>query len=463
MKKFIFAAALVLGLLYALPSEAQVQCPAGVLGCGTGGGGGIVSGASVPTCTAYSIVSIDASGNLACTPNPVVNGSVSTAGRSILTIRDTLTDLVTSNFLNITGTLFTGGTVPQKAVFVSITGSNANSEQYAIHGSLDATSSVNGHSVGVVGQVINGVGSGGATGVQGESFINSGGKVLIGGRFGATSVNNGSATSKNFGLFAYAGDNGGTPLLNNGVQGGARQTAATNAIGGYFFLDSTAYNSINAFDPFATLVGTAALVADNRAIAANIFEARDNGTATSTTAASANVAILDGAQMRLGNMALTSSTATPTIVAEARTVTHSYAWTNAMVVALGAVLTGDIPMVTLPAKTQVERALVVIDTAAGGPTTLTVSCGDATVGTPFVNYILPGDAKAAANTVYGDAITGAETGASLFDATAKWVKGFLPSYTTTTLVTCHFIATVANLNATTTSTGRLILQTTLLP
>jgi hypothetical protein len=204
-------------------------------------------------------------------------------------------------------------------------------------------------------------------------------------------------------------------------------------------------------------------LADNGAVAANVLEARDNGTATSTTAASANVTILDGAQMRLGNQVLTGSTMTPTIVGEVRTVTHSYAWTNAMVTALGASLTGDINVATLPAKTRVESALVVIDTAAGGVTTLTVSCGDAIGGTPFAQYIVASDAKAAANTVYGDLISGAETGTALFDATTKWRQNYVPSYTATTLVTCHFISTGTNLNTVTTSTGRLILTTTLLP
>jgi hypothetical protein len=127
-----------------------------------------------------------------------------------------------------------------------------------------------------------------------------------------------------------------------------------------------------------------------------------------------------------------------------------------MVVTLGAALTGDINVVTLPAKTQIDNAYLVIDTAAGGVTTLTVSCGDAIGGTPFINYIVASDAKAAANTVYGDAV--AERGTSI-DVEFY----YLPSYTATTLVTCHFISTVQNLDQTTTSTGRLILTTTLLP
>lgn len=137
-----------------------------------------------------------------------------------------------------------------------------------------------------------------------------------------------------------------------------------------------------------------------------------------------------------------------------RTTTSSFAWTNAMVVALGAATAGDITVATLPAKTQVLDALLVITGTAAGTTTLTVSCGDANGGTPFTDYIGVSDAKAAANTVYGD--TAGERGASM-------TGYYLPSYTTTKLVTCHFISTGANLDQVTGSTGRVILTTRLLP
>lgn len=153
---------------------------------------------------------------------------------------------------------------------------------------------------------------------------------------------------------------------------------------------------------------------------------------------------------------LTASTMTAETTAQARTVTNSYTWTNAMVVALGAGLTGDINVVTLPAKTRLLNAYVVITGAAAGPATVTVSCGDAIAGTPFINYIVPVDAKAAANTVYGDAV--AERGTSI---DIEWY--YLPSYTATTLVTCHFISSGANLDTVTGSTGRVILETELLP
>ena len=144
-----------------------------------------------------------------------------------------------------------------------------------------------------------------------------------------------------------------------------------------------------------------------------------------------------------------------------RMATHEFNWTNAMLVAGGAATTWDVTVATLPAKTQLLDALVVITGAAAGPATVTVQCGD--TGT-FVNYVCPTgcDAKAAANTVYGDAISGSETGTALFDATAKWIPAHLPSYTATTTVTCRFIG-ATRVDGITGSTGRVILTTRLLP
>ena len=175
-------------------------------------------------------------------------------------------------------------------------------------------------------------------------------------------------------------------------------------------------------------------------------------TALGATAVSVNATgfILDAA------LNLTAATMTAETVGQFRTATSSYTWTNAQVVALGASLTGDITVATLPAKTQVLDAMVVITGQAAGPTTVTVSCGDAVGGTPFTNLVLPGDAKVAANTVYGDAV--AERGTSI-----DTEFFYLPSYTATTLVTCHFISTVQNLDQVTGSTGRVILTTRLLP
>jgi hypothetical protein len=151
---------------------------------------------------------------------------------------------------------------------------------------------------------------------------------------------------------------------------------------------------------------------------------------------------------------LTTGTMTPETQGQLRNVTHSYAWTNAMLTAGAAATTWDVTVATLPAKTQLLDAVVVILTPQTAAGTLSVQCGD--TGT-FVNYTCPTgcDAKAAANTVYGDAL--AERGIAI--DTEFW---YLPSYTATTTVTCRFISNAA-MSTMTASTGRVILTTRLLP
>lgn len=126
-------------------------------------------------------------------------------------------------------------------------------------------------------------------------------------------------------------------------------------------------------------------------------------------------------------------------------------WTNAQVVALPTTA-GDILMATLPPKTVVENAYVVITGAAVGPTTVTVACGRTSA--TYIDYIVASNAKAAANTVYGDA--SGERGTNL-------VGYDLPSYTASVPVYCHFISTGANLSTVTGSSGILYLTTTRLP
>lgn len=165
-------------------------------------------------------------------------------------------------------------------------------------------------------------------------------------------------------------------------------------------------------------------------------------------------------------LGLTAGTMTAENAAQLRTTTSSYTWTNAQVVALGASTTGDITVATLPAKTVVKRAFVVIITPDTSANALTVACGR--TGATYVDYVVASDAKAAANTVYGDSKTGAETGANLYqpgttDAADGTFVDDLASYTATTDVKCHFIKTTTNLDTVTGSTGRVILETELLP
>ena len=127
-------------------------------------------------------------------------------------------------------------------------------------------------------------------------------------------------------------------------------------------------------------------------------------------------------------------------------------WTNAQVVALGAGTTGDISVVTLPAKTAVRNIYVVIDTACTIADTLTVAVGR--TGAGYIDYIVASDAEAPANTVYGDATIERGTNLTGYD---------LPSYTAATTIYAHFITGGAALNSVTTCTGHVILATEIMP
>jgi hypothetical protein len=123
-------------------------------------------------------------------------------------------------------------------------------------------------------------------------------------------------------------------------------------------------------------------------------------------------------------------------------------WTNAMVVALGAVASGDIKVATLPAKYELVDMQVVIDTACQHADTLTVSVGR--TGANYIDYIVASDAKAAANTVYGD--TAGERGTNL--------TGYdVPSWTGTTDIYAHFIAGSGHLDDVTTCVGHVVITT----
>jgi hypothetical protein len=170
-----------------------------------------------------------------------------------------------------------------------------------------------------------------------------------------------------------------------------------------------------------------------------------------------------GAQTFTGGKAvadpLTDGTMTATNKGEMRTVWSRYDWTNAMVTALGASLTGDITVCTLPAKTIVKRVIMVVDSQAAGTTTLTGAVGRTATG--YTDYLLDSNLQVAANTIYGDVQT--EVGGKLYDGTVKYFPDDIPSITTTTAVKMHLISSVANLDQVTGCTGHIYIQTSTLP
>lgn len=149
--------------------------------------------------------------------------------------------------------------------------------------------------------------------------------------------------------------------------------------------------------------------------------------------------------------AITAGTMTGTYEAVENSTTTCRSWTNAMVTALPTTA-GDIAWGTLPAKTKVVDATIIITGQAAGPTTVTVALGR--VSSTYIDYIVASDAKAAANTVYGDASGERGTNLTGYD---------LPSYTGTTVVNAHFASVGGNLSTVTGSTGLVCVTTRKLP
>lgn len=151
--------------------------------------------------------------------------------------------------------------------------------------------------------------------------------------------------------------------------------------------------------------------------------------------------------------ALTAGTATVGANGLVNYSVSKFSWTNAMVTALTGT-TGNVLLCTLPAKTVVAHAWIVLTGQAAGVTALTVSLGK--TGTAYIDYILALSAKAVANTIYGDAVN--ELGANL-----SALLGNIASLTATSDVNLQFISAVENLSTVTGSTGDVYLLTTTLP
>lgn len=149
---------------------------------------------------------------------------------------------------------------------------------------------------------------------------------------------------------------------------------------------------------------------------------------------------------------LTNGSLTRVVSATLNKFYHKFTWANTDVAGLSGT-TGSLTVCTLPAKTIVNKATIVITGQAASVTTLTVSLGR--VGAAYIDYLVANSAKVAANTVYGDGI--AEVGAGL-----SAILGDLPSLTTTTNVLLQFVSSIENLSVVTASSGEIHLETTLL-
>lgn len=176
----------------------------------------------------------------------------------------------TSNFLNMTWTLPTTPTAIVRGMYVLAT--SAGSAAFAQNtAQVELTVGYTGSSATRAMLVLNNAASTGTGMWTGSAtagnygFQASASGVTSGHNAGATGVGSGSSTL-NFGgrFLAISATN--TPALNLGV--GSLALNGTLNVGGFFGLMATA----------PTFASSAALIADNGAVAADIFEARDNGT-----------------------------------------------------------------------------------------------------------------------------------------------------------------------------------------
>lgn len=211
----------------------------------------------------------------AITPTSTTIGTTSTAGTATLTLKSTMTGAgATDNFLNVTGTL---PTVPASssrgnALLITSAGS-ASITQSALVLNLQAGYTGSSSTIGLN---LTNSSAGTATGGLSNGSCNSGTNstvsgVTVGHNLGGNFVAN-SSSILNIGAVARASAATSTPALNVGLAAFALN--GTVSVGGFFGLMSTA----------PTLASSAALIADNAAVAADIFVARDNGTAVMTVA-----------------------------------------------------------------------------------------------------------------------------------------------------------------------------------
>lgn len=150
---------------------------------------------------------------------------------------------------------------------------------------------------------------------------------------------------------------------------------------------------------------------------------------------------------------LTAGALTPSPVTLVASNPKKFSWSNAMVAGIAGT-SGNLLICTLPAKTMVKKAWIVITGQAAGTTTLTVSAGR--TGAAYIDYLVAKNAKVAANTVYGQIV--AELGANLTALT-----GDLPSLSATTDINLQFVSSIENLSNVTGSSGDIYLETLLIP
>lgn len=219
-------------------------------------------------------------------------GSVSTLGQAITKIKGGVLGGASAqdNFWNLTGTLPAVTSAGTNGININVTSAGSSSQQQrAMVVTLNA-----GYTGSSATQGMNltnnaaGTATAGWTGATNSAFLITSAGTTAGNNNGSISTASGSS-SLNLASLGRAIGSGNTPALNVGM-GGLALNATVN-VAGFFGLMNAA----------PTLGSSSALIADNGAVAADIFEARDNGSVV--------VSIVDGGQLQS-----TISTLTPTVI-----------------------------------------------------------------------------------------------------------------------------------------------------
>ncbi len=262
-------------------------------------GGGVSIGGTITGGTANSILFVNpnaviAQDNANFTFNPTTLtqqiGSVTTGGQAIIKLNGGILSggANTDNFLSIVGTLPAVTTAAVRSINIAITtaGSSASTQRGLV---LALIAGYTGAGVTAALSITNSA-AGTGTGAWTQGSSNTGGNFITSGTGAGNNVGGSytaqNSSSLNLGVLGLSVSATNSPALNVGV--GALALNATVNVGGFFGLGSAA----------PTLGTSSALIADNGSIAADIFEARDNGTVV--------VSIADG-----GNLNSTISTTTP--------------------------------------------------------------------------------------------------------------------------------------------------------
>jgi hypothetical protein len=246
-------------------------------------------------------------GNITTGNGTLTIGSVSTLGQAITIIKGGVLGGAsgTDNFLNVTGTFPVGGSGQINGFNVNVTSAGStNSQQNASNFSLLAGYTGAGVTRGAFSN--NSATSTGTNGFNGSANYGITGRALgagtgnnVGGNFSAD-----HSTSLNLGVIGASVFALSSPL-NIGTAGTALN--ATVNVGGFFGLMNTT----------PTLGTSAALIADNGAVAADIFEARDNGTPVVTIAdggtSTFSAPIIASSALNKGTVTLAAGTGTATV------------------------------------------------------------------------------------------------------------------------------------------------------